>query len=45
MTEEDVQKFSRLLKQPITEKTKFMYYPEQERKVLKDKEYALVDKE
>ena len=38
-TEEEVQKFSKLINQPITEKTKFLYIPAIEKKVMKDKEY------
>tara|TARA_R100000697_G_scaffold70251_1_gene82681 strand:- start:6257 stop:6901 length:645 start_codon:yes stop_codon:yes gene_type:complete len=38
-TEEQVQKFSKLIDQPITEKTKYLYIPPLEKKVMKDKEY------
>tara|TARA_A100001201_G_scaffold143431_2_gene145040 strand:- start:320 stop:961 length:642 start_codon:yes stop_codon:yes gene_type:complete len=38
--EEEVQKFSKLINQPITEKTKFLYIPPLEKNVMKDKEYS-----
>lgn len=37
--ENEVQKFSKLINQPITDKTKFLYIPPVEKKVMKDKEY------
>lgn len=37
--EDEVQQFSKVINQPITEKTKFLYIPPIEKKVMKDKEY------
>jgi ParB family chromosome partitioning protein len=37
--EEEVQQFSKVINQPITDKTKFLYVPPIEKKIMKDKEY------
>lgn len=43
--ERHVKKFSTLLKQEITDRTKFVWYPAQRKKVFKDKSYAADDEE
>jgi hypothetical protein len=43
--DEDVQKFAQLVGQQITDKTKYIYYPEVQRDVLKDKGYGSIEEE